>query len=92
MNLTKILAVLRKTFFLGPPFKGPKGPLATRSEPSALKGWILEVLCCNPKGGRAFLRILSTEGRGVRLCWAASKPKELTRNGRVHCLTQIHLI
>ena len=29
-------------------------------EPSALEGWILEVLCCNPKGSRAFLRILST--------------------------------
>ena len=29
-------------------------------EPAALEGWILQVLCCDPKGGRAFLRILST--------------------------------
>jgi len=34
-----------------------------------------EVLYCDPKGTSAFLRILSTEGRGVRLCWAFSKPK-----------------
>ena len=27
------------------------------------------------KGSRPFLRILSTEGRGVRLCRAISKPK-----------------
>ena len=37
---------------------------------------ILEILCCGPKGRRALLRIPSTEGRGVRLCWAHSKPKE----------------
>ena len=28
-----------------------------------------------PKGSRAFLRIRSAKGRGVRLCWAHSKPK-----------------
>jgi len=55
--------------------KGPKGPKAARREPSALEGWILEVLYCNPKGSRGFLRNLSTEGRGVRLCWALSKPE-----------------
>jgi len=49
--------------------------LDARREPSSLEGWILEVLCCEPKGSRAFLRILSTEGRGVRLCWALSKLK-----------------
>jgi len=44
-----------------------------RREPSALEGWILEILHCAPKGSRAFLRILSTEDRVVRLCWALSK-------------------
>ena len=39
-----------------------------RREPFALEGWFLEIFCCDPKGSRAFLRILSTEGRGVRLC------------------------
>ena len=37
--------------------------------------WILETLYCNPKGRRALLRIPSTEGRSVCLCWAPSKPK-----------------
>ena len=32
-----------------------------RREPSALEGWILEVLFCSLKGGGAFLRCLSTE-------------------------------
>jgi len=50
-------------------------PLDVPREPSALEGWTLEVLYCDPKGSRAFLRILSTEGRGVRLCWEHSKPK-----------------
>ena len=59
--------------------KGPKY-LAARREPSALEGWILEVLYCNPQGSRAFLRILSTEGRGIRLCWALSKFKDLNAN------------
>ena len=35
----------------------------------------MKVLNCDPKGCRAFLRILSTEGRGVRLYWAKLKPK-----------------
>ena len=34
-----------------------------------------EIFCCDPKGHRALLRIPSTEGRGVRLCSALSKPK-----------------
>ena len=60
--------------------KGPKGsiedhPLDARREPSALEGWILEVLYRDPKESRACMRILSTEGRGVRLCWALSKPE-----------------
>ena len=37
--------------------------------------WILEILYCNPKGHRALLRVPSKEGRGVRLCWALSKPE-----------------
>ena len=37
-------------------------PLAHRREPSTMKGWVLEILCCDPKGSRASLRILSTEG------------------------------
>ena len=48
--------------------------LDTRREPSALEGWILEGFHCGQRGSRAFLRILSTEGRGVGLCWAKSKP------------------
>jgi len=36
-----------------------------------------KVLSCDPKGHGAFLRILSTEGRGVRLCWEHSKLKDL---------------
>ena len=55
------------------PFKDH--PLATHSEPSALYCWILEILNCNPKGRRALLRIPTTEGRSVCLCWAKSKPK-----------------
>ena len=50
-------------------------PLATHCEPSALYCWILEILYCTPKGRRALLRIPSTEGRSVCLCWAKSKPK-----------------
>ena len=34
-------------------------PLDARQEPSALERWILEVLYCDPKGSRAFLRIIS---------------------------------
>ena len=44
-------------------------------EPSALEGWIRGILCCDPKRSRVLLRILSTEGRGVRLCGAKSQPK-----------------
>ena len=50
-------------------------PLAARREPSALEGWILKILYCDPKGSRGFLEILSMEGRGVRLCWEKSKTK-----------------
>ena len=44
-------------------------------EPSALESWILEVLYCNSERKKAFLQILSTEGRDVCLCWALLKPK-----------------
>ena len=50
-------------------------PLDTHSEPSALYCWILEILYCDPKGLRALLRVPSTVGRSVCLCWALSKPK-----------------
>ena len=50
-------------------------PLDARRRPSAMEGCILEIFCCDPKGSRALLRILSTEGRGVRLCGEHSKPK-----------------
>ena len=43
--------------------------------PSALYWWILKILYCNPRGRRALLRIPSTEGRSVCLCWAPSKPQ-----------------
>ena len=33
------------------------------------------ILYCDPKGRRALLRIPSTVGRRVCLCWAKSKPK-----------------
>ena len=54
------------------PLKGH--PSGTHREPSALYCWILEILYCNPKGRRALLRIPSTEGRSVCLCWSKSKP------------------
>ena len=38
-------------------------PIDPRHEPSALEGWILEILGCDPKGSRGFLRILSTKGQ-----------------------------
>ena len=50
-------------------------PLDPRREPSALEGWIREILCCDPKGSMAFLWMLSTEGRGAGLCWAHSRRK-----------------
>ena len=37
-------------------------PVGARREPSALGVWIFDILCCDPKGSRAFLRILPTEG------------------------------
>ena len=36
---------------------------------------ILEILDCDPKGRRALLRVPSTVGRSVCLCWEHSKPK-----------------
>ena len=50
-------------------------PLDTHCEPSALYCWILEILYCDPKGRRTLLRVPSTEGRSVCLCWAKLKPK-----------------
>ena len=47
-------------------------PLDTHSEPSALYCWILEIFYCDPKGRRGLLRIPSTVGRSVCLCWALS--------------------
>ena len=61
-------------------------PLATHREPSALYCWILEILFCTPKGRRALLRIPSTEGRSVCLCWAPSKPKGPKGRPRVSSL------
>ena len=65
--------------------KGPKGPTlwTFRHSPRAIctVGLILEILCCDPKGRRALLRVPSTEGRGVCLCWALSKPKGPKRIG-----------
>ena len=43
---------------------------AVSQQPSALYCWILEILYCNPKGRRALLRVPSTVGRSVCLCWA----------------------
>ena len=45
--------------------KAPKhqivgNPLHTHCEPSALYCWILEIICCMPKGRRALLRIPTT--------------------------------
>jgi len=36
---------------------------------------ILEILYCNPKGRRASLRVPSTVGRSICLCWALSQPE-----------------
>ena len=52
-----------------------KRPLAGMTFPRNRPLGILEILYCTPKGGRALLRIPSTEGRSVCLCWAKSKPK-----------------
>ena len=49
-------------------------PTAWLAQSADYKG-ILEILYCNPKGRRALLRVPSTVGRSVRLCWALSKPK-----------------
>ena len=59
-------------------------PLHTRCEPSALERWILEILRRDSKGIRGFLRILSTEGRGVRLRWAHSNPKGPIEEGSLY--------
>jgi hypothetical protein len=40
-------------------------PLDARRTTSALEGLIREILCCDPKESRAFLWILSTEGRSA---------------------------
>ena len=40
------------------------------------------LLSCDPKGSRAFLRILCMEGRGVHLCWGYTKTKGPTVFGR----------
>ena len=40
-------------------------PLDPRHAPSPLEGWILEILCCDPKGNRAFLQTLLWEGEDV---------------------------
>ena len=53
-------------------------PFDARSEPSALGGWLLRFLHCDPKEISEFLRILFTEGQGVRLWWAFSEPKGTT--------------
>ena len=50
-------------------------PLAIHCETSALYCWILEILCCNPKGRRALMRVPSTEWRSVGLCWEHSNTK-----------------
>ena len=54
--------------------KDPKGTKAPRIL-SRIHGWILVILCCDPKGSRTFMMTISTEGRGVGLCWAKLKPK-----------------
>ena len=47
----------------------------THREPSALYCWILEILDCDLKGRRALLRVPSSVGRSVCLCWEHSKPQ-----------------
>jgi len=53
----------------------PRNETASHLHCTSSYCWILEILCCYPKGRRALLRVPSTEGRGVCLCWALSKPK-----------------
>ena len=64
----------------------PLGPYIMPHEPSALYCWMLKILYCNPKGRRALLRIPSTEGRSVCLCWEHSKqkgPKRLSETSSI---------
>ena len=54
---------------------------------------VLEILCCDPKGHRALLRVPTTEGRGARLCWALSKPtglKGATTLRQAECILGLH--
>ena len=48
--------------------KGPRGLFA-------LESWSFEILCCDPNGSKAFLRILSAKGRGVGLSLEKAKRK-----------------
>ena len=43
----------------------------------------VEDLDCDPKEGREFLRIFVTKWRGLRLCWALTKPKGPKGGGKV---------
>ena len=76
---------------------GPPAPRRARRKDgtetcflSALYCWILEILYCNPKGRRALLRVPSTVGRSVCLCWEHSKPKG--PKGLDNLLDRIHFI
>jgi hypothetical protein len=60
--------------------KGPKGPSGTenifeKGEVFAYVGLPQNLKDLKEKGRRALLRIPSTEGRSVCLCWEHSKPK-----------------
>ena len=72
---TRLLYNLLHRSLARPPTTHQKCTIYPHCQTSALYCWILEILYCNPKGRRAYLRVPSTEGRGVRLCWAKSKPK-----------------
>ena len=53
-----------------PPNLLPLGPV----DPLILRRG-LWILCCDPERSSAFRRIISTEERGVRVCWAYSIKK-----------------
>ena len=60
----------------------PQSQHLWKSQPKGLEGSLwCAILAWDSKGRRAFMRMLSTEGRGVGLCWALLKPQGFKGRG-----------